>query len=192
LIERKFGDMPLAALADARSRDVFLTWRDSLPGKSRRQSDYAITVLAWGLTRHKIKVNPFVNPGRVYRGSRRDKIWTYEDEAAFLELAPARMHLPFLLAIWTAQRQGDLLRLTWTGYDGKWIRLRQSKTGTRVAVPVGGPLKIALDATAKVKKSPSILVNSDNQPWTAHGFRSSWRKACAKAGVVGLTFQGLR
>jgi hypothetical protein len=46
LIERKFGDMPLAALADARSRDVFLTWRDSLPGNSRRQSDYAITVLA--------------------------------------------------------------------------------------------------------------------------------------------------
>ena len=38
------------------------------------------------------------------------------------------MHLPFMLAIWTAQRQGDLLRLTWTAYDGKWIRLRQSKT----------------------------------------------------------------
>ena len=196
LIERKFGDFPLAALADPRTRDVFLTWRDSLPGKSRRQSDYTITVLAavlsWGLERRKIKVNPLVNPGRMYSGSRRDKIWTYDDEAAFLELAPAHMHLPFMLAIWTAQRQGDLLRLTWTAYDGKWIRLRQSKTGTHVAVPVGKPLKIALDAAAKVKKSPLILVNSDNQPWTSDGFRSSWRKACAKAGVKGLTFHDLR
>ena len=31
LIEGKFGDFPLAALADPRTRDVFLTWRDSLP-----------------------------------------------------------------------------------------------------------------------------------------------------------------
>jgi integrase len=28
--------------------------------------------------------------------------------------------------------------------------------------------------------------------WTADGFRSSWRKACAAAGVVGVTFNDLR
>jgi len=56
------------------------------------------------------------------------------------------VHLPFLLAIWTAQRQGDLLRLPWTAYDGKRIRLKQSKTGVRVAIPVGAPLKRAPDA----------------------------------------------
>jgi integrase len=33
-----------------------------------------------------------------------------------------------------------------------------------------------------------ILVNSEGRPWTPDGFRVSWRKACAKAGVVGVTF----
>jgi integrase len=39
------------------------------------------------------------------------------------------MDLPLLLALWTGQRQGDLLRLPWSAYDGEHIRLRQSKTG---------------------------------------------------------------
>jgi integrase len=37
-----------------------------------------------------------------------------------------------------------------------------------------------------------ILVNTNNKPWTDDGFRSSWRKACAAAGIVGLTFHDLR
>jgi integrase len=39
-----------------------------------------------------------------------------------------------------------------------------------------------------------ILVNSEGKPWEPNGdgFRASWRKACAKAGVVGVTFNDLR
>ena len=75
---------------------------------------------------------------------------------------------------------------------GHWhaIRLRQSKTGARVVIPAGKPLKEVLDRTAK--RSPLILTNSDGRPWTPDGFRSSWRKACVKAGVSGVTFHDLR
>jgi integrase len=102
------------------------------------------------------------------------------------------LHLPLLLALWSGQRQGDLVRLPWSAYDGSHIRLRQSKTGARVVVPVGGPLKEALDTAAKAKKGPLILVTSEGKPWTADGFRSSWRKACAVAGIRGVTFNDLR
>jgi integrase len=37
--------------------------------------------------------------GRLYRGSRIDKIWTDDDEAVFLARAPANLHLPLMLAI---------------------------------------------------------------------------------------------
>ena len=126
-------------------------------------------------------------------GVRADKIWTAADEAAFLERAPAHLHLPLLLALWTGQRQGDLLRLPWSAYDGKHIRLRQSKGGNdgrRVVIPVGAPLKAALDTTAK--RSTMILTTSDGKPWTSDGFRASWGKACRRAGIVGVTFHDLR
>ena len=95
-----------------------------------------------------------------------------------------------MLALWSGQRQGDLLRLPWSAYDGTHIRLRQSKTGARVVIPVGAPLKAALDPTAK--RCTIMLTNSDGKPWNSEGFRASWRKACANAGVKGVTFNDLR
>jgi integrase len=194
LIEKKFGDFPLVALADRRSRGVFMAWRDQLATTSRRQADYAWVVLArvlsWALDRGIIMANPCEKGGRLYRGSRADKIWTAADETAFLSRAPQHLGLALLLALWTGQRQGDLLRLPWSAYDGTHIRLRQGKTGARVVIPVGAPLKAALDDTPK--RSTVILVSSDNKPWTEDGFRSSWRKACATAGITGVTFHDLR
>lgn len=195
-IEAEFGDFPLSAMTDRRTRGVFMAWRDRLAMASRRQADYAWVVLArvlsWALNRGLIAANPCEKGGRLYRGSRADKVWTADDEAAFLRSAPAHLHLPLLLALWTGQRQGDLLRLTWAAYDGTHIRLRQSKTGARVVIPVGTPLKAALDAALKMRTSPVMLTSTDRKPWTPDGFRSSWRKACAAAGIVGVTFHDLR
>jgi integrase len=194
LIESEFGDFPLSALTDRRTRGVFKAWRDRLSLKSRRQADYAWVVLArvlsWALDRGLIGANPCERGGRLYRGSRADKIWTVDDERSFLERAPAHLHLPLLLALWTGQRQGDLLRLPWSAYDGARIRLRQSKTGARVVVPVGAPLRAALDKAPK--HSTVMLTSTDKRPWTPDGFRASWRKACAAVGVVGVTFHDLR
>jgi integrase len=194
-IEKAFADFPLAALTDRRTRGIFKDWRDHIATDSgRRQADYAWTVLArvlsWGLDRGLVTANPCERGGRLYRGSRADKIWTVADEAAFLERAPTHLHLSLLLALWTGQRQGDLLRLPWSAYDGKYIRLRQSKSGKPVKILVGAPLKAALDATPK--RSTIILTNSDGKPWTSDGFRASWRKACAVAGVRDVTFHDLR
>ena len=106
-------------------------------------------VLSWGHNRGLVLANPCARGGRLYRGSRVDKIWTADDEAAFLKSAPAHFHLPLLLALWTGQRQGDLLRLPWSAYDGTHIRLAAVKTGARVVIPVGAPLKAALDAATE-------------------------------------------
>jgi integrase len=194
LIEREFATFPLVALDDRRSRGVFLDWRDKLAARSRRQADYAFQVLArilsWAKGRGLIAVNPCERGGRLYHGNRVDKVWTVDDETAFLRAAPKHLHLPLMLGLWTGQRQGDLLRLTWAAYDGTHIRLRQGKTGVSVSVLVGAPLKAMLDTAERV--SPVILTNSDGIPWTAGGFHSSWRKACAAAGVSGVTFNDLR
>jgi integrase len=82
------------------------------------------------------------------------------------------------------------LRLPWSAYDGRVIKLRQGKTGARVSIPVGKPLKEILDAARRV--SPVIMTQRSHKPWTANGFSSSWRKTAAKANIENLTFHDLR
>lgn len=203
-IEAEFGDFPIKALEDRRTRGEFLAWRDRIAAKSRRQADYRFAVLArclsWAYDRGLVPLNPCERPGRLYRSTRSENVWSDADEAAFLAKAPAHLHLALTLALWTGQRQGDLLRLIWTAYDGTHIRLRQRKTGARVVLPIGAPLKAALDkAKQRIGALPegrprplTILATEYGTAWTESGFRASWRKACAKAGVVGVTFHDLR
>jgi integrase len=193
-IEARWGDVPVAALDDKRMRGKFKAWRDELAVKSKRQADYAWTILARvlsvALDRGLVPANPCERGGRIYRADRAEKVWTADDEAAFLGAAPAHLHLALTLALWTGQRQGDLLKLQWSDYDGARIRLRQGKTGRRLVIPVGAPLKAALDATKK--RSLFVLTTMEGEPWSEGGFRASWRKGCAKAGVAGLTFHDFR
>lgn len=194
LIVERFGDMPLGALAARGARGEFMRWRDELARSSPRQADYAWSVLSrvlsWAVDRGDIEKNPCERGGRLYHSSRAEIIWTDEDETAFMAEASPELQLAFMLAIWTGQRQGDLLRLPWSSYDGERIRLKQSKTKANVVVPTGQPLRDMLDVT--VRRSPLVLVNTDGRPWTADGFRSSWRKACLRAGIAGKTFHDLR
>lgn len=195
-IEMEFGDFPLAALTDRRTRAEFLAWRDRMAVSSRRQADYVFAtfaaIMAWGYDRGLTLANPCERPGKLYRASRSDAIWTEADEDALLSLAPARIRLAYLLAVWTGQRQGDLLKLTWNSYDGSSIRLKQGKTGRRIVVPVSRALKDALDEAAKDKKAVTILTTTKGTPWTSHGFSATWRKTLAKAKITGLTFHDLR
>jgi len=193
-IERAFGDFPIKALDDPRSRSAFLEWRDKLAQTSLRQADYAYGTLArllsWAHSRGLIAKNPCAKGGKLYHGTRVNKIWNDEDVAAFLRTAPPYLRLAMLLATNTGQRQGDLLRLAWSAYDGKHIKIRQRKTGVYVQIPVTNELKAALDAAPR--RSPIVLTNSDGKPWSQSGFQGAWCKATTRAGIRGLTFHDLR
>ena len=194
MIESEFGDMPLEALSDPEVRGEFKRWRDGMAGTPRK-ADYAWTTLARVLSvahdRGRIPVNPCRSGGRLYESHRAEKIWTEDHIARLLAVASADIAMAALLALWSGQRQGDLLRLPWSAYDGKYIRLRQSKTGRRVTIPVGKRLKTILDGANRI--STQILTNAHGRPWTSDGFRASWGKTCIKAGLADdLHFHDLR
>ncbi|MGB6805988.1 MAG: tyrosine-type recombinase/integrase [Pseudolabrys sp.] len=193
-IERAFGSFPIKALDDPRSKAVFLDWRDKLAQTSLRQADYAYgtlaRILSWAHNRGLIAKNLCAKAGKLYHGSRASKIWHDEEVSRFLRTAPPYLQLAMLLAIYSGQRQGDLLRLPWSAYDGVTIKLRQRKAGAYVPIPVADALKTALDAAPK--KSPIILTNSQNKPWSESGFQGAWGKATMRAGIRGLTFHDLR
>lgn len=193
-VEAEFGDFPLEALASPRTRGEFMTWRDRLAAKSRRQADYAYSVLAlilaWGHDRGLVPTNPCERPGKTYRSERVENVWRPQDEERFMATAPKHIKLAFMLALWTGQRQGDLLRMTWDDYDGEFIKIKQRKTSARVKISVGASLKSMLDEAPR--PAPTILTTLDGTPWTEDGFRASWSKARNAAGIKGLTFNDLR
>ena len=147
-------------------------------------------ILSFAKDRGLIVVNPRQDGGRLYRADRTDKVWTEVDVASFLSAAGPELQLAMILALWTGQRQGDLLRLPWSAYDGTKVQLQQGKTGRRVVIPAGEPLRLALDKITR--RCPLILTNTFGRPWSADGFRTSWGKTCPKAGIRGLTFHDLR
>lgn len=193
-IEREFGTFPLEGLKNRRARVILYEWKDRLARRSLRQADYAWSIfarcLSWALKRGLVDANPLERGGRLYRASRAELVWSEDDEARMLAAASPQIRLAFMLAIWTGQRRGDLLRLPWSSYDGSKIRLRQSKTGARVVIPVAASLKVVLEA--EPRKSPLILTQKGGKPWTQDGFSSSWRKTAKRAGIEGLTFHDIR
>lgn len=193
-IELKFGALPVKGLADPRARGTFKSWRDGLARRSRRQADYAWSVLqrifSVALDRGRITENPCTKGGRLYRADRTEKLWTDDHVQRFMTAAPRHLHLALMLALWTGQRQGDLLALAWSAYDGQFIRLRQGKGARRIKIPVGEPLKEMLAATPRV--ATVVLTTLRARAWTPDGFRASWGKACDKAGIDDVTFHDLR
>ena len=198
LIVKAFGDLEVEALVEDtdETRGLFLDHRDQLAKTSRRQADYFLqvlnTVLNWGKIRGKVKLNPLRDAGvkKLYDTTRAEKIWSDEQIDSFRVCASKEIELAMMLALWTGQRQGDLLKLTWAAYDGLEFKITQGKGGVPVQIPVGAPLKKMLDAARRV--SPVILVNQSGVPWTADGFRTSWGKTAKRAGIIDRTFHDLR
>jgi integrase len=192
-IEKAFGTLPLAALEDPRVTKDFLEWRDSM-ANSPRQADYAWTLLkrllSWARARGMTLYRPPERIERLYSVDRSEKIWEEQHIAAFMAVASEPLQRALVLALETGQRQGDLLTLPWSSYDGQWIRLRQGKTGRRVNVPVTRRLRAILDHTKRT--ATTILTNGRGIAWEGHSFRNAWGVASRKAGIHGLHFHDLR
>jgi len=202
MIREEFGDMSLDDIQHKEARGEFKAWRDRVavtggPNKDQprpRAADYAWTTLARVLSfaedRGRITVNVCERGGRLYEADRAEKIWTEDDVRRMLALHKPEISAALLLALWTGQRQGDLLRAAWTNYDGQTLRVRQGKTGARVAIPIAASVRTMLDAMPR--RATTILTGVRGRPWTSDGFRTAWGKACKLAGITGLTFHDLR
>lgn len=192
-IEDAFGTMPIVALEARGARGVFMRWRDTMAA-TPRTADYAWMVLARVLSvakdRGRIVTNPCERGGRLYEADRTERLWTEADIGKLLSVASPEVRAAVLFALWTGQRQGDLLALPWSAFDGERIRLCQSKTGRRVTIRVSRELASAIAALPRV--SPVMLTSSEGRPWTGDGFRTSFARACRRAGIENLTFHDFR
>lgn len=209
-IEAEWHRLPLVAMGEPGTRRMFLEWRDGM-SSTPRNADYTMAVLArmlsFGADRELITKNPLERLDKINDGTRRDMIWSDAQVLAFLKKAPPKLRLAMCLAMWTGQRQGDLLKLTWSNYDGTHLKHRQGKTGKIVRYRVYSELKVELDAEkarrdaaakagAKAGRVIAMTILTTTRrnatPWTSDGFRASWGAVCDDAKVEGVTFHDLR
>ena len=194
--ENIFGDMPTSALEDWRVRKDFLDWREKVARHSGfREADYRLSVissmLTWAVERGRLSANHLKGFKRLYHSDRSEIIWLPEHIAAFMKIAPIELQQALLLALHTGQREGDLLRLPWSAYDGKTIRLRQGKSrrgqrlGPTIEIPCTAALRRMLDGMERT--SPLILSTRTGRSFKKRYFSQVWNRVMKKAALETVT-----
>ena len=133
------------------------------------------------------------NPVRNVKRLRKGKSYERWPEPALEKLragANARMVWAVELAIYTGQRQGDVLAMQWRHLKDGLIEVAQEKTKERLSIPIHQDLAAVLDAIPRV--GTNIVHRENGQSYTADGFRSIFQRDMKRLGLIGLQFHGLR
>jgi integrase len=159
------------------------------PAKANMIVSILRIVLDFAVDRNKRTGNPAVRIKRFKTGPGH-KPWSQGAQDRFLSVAPPMMVAGFMLALYTGQRLGDVIAMSWHDYDGKRIKVVQSKTGEKLSITAHDDLKEVLDAMERV--SPIILTTVTGKPFEASNFGKSIKRALKAAGFNALSTHGLR
>lgn len=187
IIAKRIGDATVRDVTPAIVQELKLAYADR-PSQANHVLRVLRLLLSFARRQGMIQLNPAAS-FRQYREPPRRQVWKHADEQRFLAMCGPEIALVFMLAIYTAQRQADLLALPWSAYDGEVIVLRQGKTGAWVDVPVTARLHRALAETQR--KSP-IICTRNGRPWKGDHFRHCFKAAMTRAGIADRRFQDLR
>lgn len=145
-----------------------LKLRDKLasrPGTANTVMRTLRVLFSWGIVRGMAKSNPadLSSMGVKALTLGEHQPWPPEALAKFREKGRSHLVLAMELALWTGQRQGDLVRLKWSDIRDGMIRLVQEKTGKEAWIPVTSHLtKVLANAP---KTAVTVLTNTDGRPW---------------------------
>jgi integrase len=205
--ERAFAALaPIKAAPMANmTRASILEFRDEILFKKhgRWLANYCVTVLSllfvFALDRGIVKTNSL--EGRIRKikkapdAPKANRAWTAEELEAVFSAAPPHLRLPLAMAACLGLRFSDIMKAPLSALRGGVARLRTSKTGQMISIPVHPLLASAL-AARPTSDAVQICVNSGGKPWKS-GFNASWikfRNGLEAEGKIepGLTIHGLR
>jgi integrase len=137
--------------------------------------------------------NPTLGVKRLRHKSQGFATWSEDQIAAFRAHWPlgCRERLVFELALNTGQRRGDIVGMGWQHMANGAIKIRQSKTGAVVTVPIMAELQAALDLLPRDQLT--FLQTAQGAAFTAAGLGNWFREVVRGAGLTDeLSLHGLR
>ncbi|TPG44225.1 hypothetical protein EAH89_27805 [Roseomonas nepalensis] len=189
---KSHGDKPVAAL-EARHLLGILDARSGTPAQANALLNVLRLLLQHAFDRGWRKDNPARFVKRLRYTKKPYATWTEADIAAFEERWPlgTRARLALSLLLYTGQRRGDVIRMGPQHVRSGSVEVVQSKTGTRLAIPLHAALRAAM--AAHEGGHLAFLVTQAGEPFTATGFYNWFVDCAAKAGLSkGLSPHGLR
>jgi hypothetical protein len=121
------------------------------------------------------------------KSNRREQVWTDRQVTGLITTAAAMgrpsVGLAAALAHNIGQREADILKMSWTQFDGSTIRLRQGKTGVWLDVPCTTEL---LDLLAATPRRGTLMVISETtgRPYRRSRFAELFRELTRAAGIA--------
>jgi integrase len=167
------------------TRQAIVDFIETYPKVHQRRQAAAVLKNLFQLARYYGLVETDAAAGLRLRTSKpRDRIWSDDEVARWLAAATSAPHMvsAFLLLQFTAQRPADVLRMTWSGYSGAAIRLRQQKTGVLLDVPVHPVLRAHLDALSR-KGASLTVITYRGRPVPYARFNDRFRRIATAAGI---------
>jgi site-specific recombinase XerD len=133
---------------------------------------------------------------RVESQPSRAVVWTPEQVAALIAAAEAAgrpsVALAAKLAHDSGQRPTDVLRLSWSQWEGSGFWVTQSKTGQKVFAPVSPQLAAELNTMTK-EGIYLVLSEATKRPYKRHHFAHEFARIRASSGLPStLQFRDLR
>jgi integrase len=129
----------------------------------------------------------------------RKAIYTDEDIATNLEAIDREpeerrkwLRMAFMLELFTGQRIGDCLAMTWGAYDGEYIDVVQEKTGREVSVYCHSALKAALEAAKATRTGVHIVQGVNGRPIRYGTFQTHMKRIRDGIGLGHLRNHDLR
>jgi integrase len=194
-----FGELRIAQFdRPEKIRPIIRQWRAKYAEKART-ADYGMQVLSRVLSYAvdplgKIASNPCEGIKKLYSSDRSEVIWTDEDIAHLKESCSTEVFHTVHLAAHTGLRVGDLLRLSWShvGEDAIVLPTGKSRHRREAIIPLYDELRAVLERIPR--RSPVVLTNTKQRPWTKNGLSSSFGdiKKLAWPKGVDLHFHDLR
>lgn len=205
------AELTIPSLSNPRTTEILETWMENMaaktPGEAQNQWATLSAGLSWAVDKRIIKSNPCDGVERLRSGSRVDKIWSEFQVEKFCKEAPSHLVIALMIALWTGQREGSLVKLRWSTYDGDRLCVEQEKNRQNqppklVVVPVMGAFKNFMDAlerkagvvglSQEERHKRYILLNGHGRRWgSANSFCTTFSRAVQKI-IVDRTFHDLR
>ena len=174
LIQEKIDEKPLT---------VRKNWRSAFRG-----------LFTWAMAAKLIAVDPSVGIKAATATTDGYRTWNESEIAAYLATHPVgtKARRLFVLALCTAQRRTDLALMGWKHVvEGGRIRIKQSKTGEWVSIPILPEL--AAELAFCPKDQATFIVGATGKALSPNNLGDNFRTWRREAGLdEGLSLHGLR